>query len=92
MSSSSYHNTKGAMYFVHLHIVGQAKCMWYSETKDKFGVHPDVLFAHACNREDANQVVFKLGFVGVAVQEAILIPCDSSNILTTDMQRVLNLA
>lgn len=91
MSSSSYRKEKPT-YFLHLHVAGQAKCMWYSETKDKFGMHPDVLFAHACEKEDAELNIGKLQIIGVPVVEAILVPCDSKDILTEAMQRVLNLA
>lgn len=80
------------MYFLHLHIAGQPKCVWYSETKDKFGMHPDVLFAHACTKEDGELNVGKLQIIGVPVQEAIMVPCNSLDILTPDMQRVLNIA
>lgn len=91
MSLSSCRNEK-PMYFLHLHIAGQKSCMWYSETKDKFGLHPDVLFAHACDKEDAELNIGKLQIIGVPVQEVILIPCNSAELLTLDMQRVLNIA
>lgn len=66
--------------------------MWYSETKDKFGMHPDVLFAHACTKEDAELNVGKFQVIGVPVVEAIMVPCISRNILTPDLQRMLNIA
>ena len=91
MSLSSYRNEK-PMYFLHLHIAGQTNRMWYIETDTKFGLHPDVLFAHACDKEDGELNVGKLQIVGVPVIEAILVPCNSRDILTTDMQRVLNIA
>lgn len=91
MSSSSYRNEK-PMYFLHLHIAGQKNCMWYSETATKFGLHPDVLFAHACDKEDGELNVGKLQIIGIPVIEAILVPCNSRDILTPEMQRVLKLA
>ena len=91
MSLSSYRNEK-PMYFLHLHIAGQTNCMWYSETSTKFGLHPDVLFAHACDKEDGELNVGKLQIIGIPIVEAILVPCDSREILTADMQRVLNIA
>ncbi len=96
MSYSSYHNTKGAMYFVHLHIQGVSKCMWYSEIKlngiDMFGVYPDVTGAKACNMLEVHEALDNLQAQGIFVTEALLVPCDSTKILTADMQRVLNLA
>jgi hypothetical protein len=66
--------------------------MWYSETSTQFGMHPDVLFAHACDKEDGELNVGKLQIIGVPVIEAILVPCNSRDILTPEMQRVLKLA
>lgn len=75
MSSSSYRNEK-PMYFLHLHIAGQTNCMWYSETDTKFGLHPDVLFAHACDKEDGElphgRLVVMLSRHAAAVIDGVL--------------------
>lgn len=104
MSSSSYRSDTPT-YFLHIHVQGLQTCMWYCESVEKFvprtgarfehtkfGVHTDILFAHACDAEAGHVNVQKLIGAGVPVTEATLIPCDSVEILTPEMRRVLNLA
>lgn len=93
MYSSSYPNYPAdQLFFVHIHILGSQQCVWYSEDGDKFGLFPNALGAVACTKDDATLNIQKLVAIGVPVVEGILIPCDSTEILTDAMRRVLNIA
>lgn len=91
MSLSSYRKTRGAMYFVHVHLP-DGQVMWYSETKEMFGIHPNACFATACNRSDADLNIGKLAIAGVPYVQACVVPCDSALILTPEMRKTLNIA
>lgn len=80
------------MFFIHLHLRGHKDCVWYSEDGEKFGLFPNALGAVACDRSDAELNIQKLIVIGVPVVEAILIPCVSTELLTPEMRKVLNLA
>lgn len=79
-------------YFMHVHVLGDRRCLWYMEDKRGGG-----LSFSACDAAEGTEAqclarAAMLQVYGVPVASVQLIGCDSKALLTHEMRKVLNLA